>query len=180
VFDSSYYFEKRSCKKTDKQDSGFLKVHIYTFKTNRGTPYIIEVNEYEGNVFVLKFFPKSLRRSANRYSIFTNEYDSARILRTCLALGQSLYQEKEGKLTVAFMGARSCKEPLLYKTKRWELYRKFITRFFGKESFEHVMSEQSSTYILISKLNDNYAELTESVPTMLLKCHPELEELLDS
>jgi hypothetical protein len=178
VFDSPYKFEKRSSKKVDKSNLNFLCVWIYTFTTHSGTTYIVELNEYKGNIFVLKFYPKKFRISENRYSLCTNEYDAPRILRTCLAIGEQLYEEKQGKICVAFMGARSPDEPLLYRTKRWEVYRKFVTRFFGKESFEHVMSEQTSSYILISKLMENYVDLVQDVPRLLLDSHPELIEQL--
>lgn len=154
---NGYPFRKASCAKG--HNNTYIRLHIYTFKSKHNIKYIVNVEEYEHSVYILKFHTKNASYSAKKYTMLTNKYDSRKIISTCINIGLEIY--KENKLaSFGFIGSPTIKEikrnKKLENTKRFKVYSNFATFFFSPDNFNHLTNKSFSSYLLINKnkLND--------------------------
>lgn len=59
-------------KTTTSGVNGEKRSFFHKVKTYKNKPYIIRVDEYENNVFFIKFYPRNLEQSKNKYK-FRND-----------------------------------------------------------------------------------------------------------
>jgi hypothetical protein len=72
-------------RKGPSHKDGFLVcTHYYTFRTRKNRRYVIEAEQYQHHVYVLKFCPLAYKNSANRFKLLFNDGDAFRILSTCM------------------------------------------------------------------------------------------------
>jgi len=84
VFDSHYPFHKVGVNKAHNQ--GYLKEIItYSFKTNRNY-YLVEVEVYALDIYVIKYFLKKDKRNPVKYNILTYENRCSKIISTCIRI----------------------------------------------------------------------------------------------
>jgi len=57
--------------------------HIYQFRTSYRR-YIVVVEEYLYDIFIVKFYPADRKSDNRRYQLIPNEFDFAPIIRTCI------------------------------------------------------------------------------------------------
>jgi len=74
-----------------KNDRCLLKEHIYTFTTSKRAHYIVNVEEYRFDVYVVKFHLKSHSNSKWKYNLLTSQHDARRIIYTCVDIGQEIF-----------------------------------------------------------------------------------------
>jgi len=81
MFDKSFSY---SLIHKQPRNAPYLKTEYgYHFHTKRNRRrYLILVEEYEYNVFAIKFFPSDKRDNPNRFNIITNQFEFAPIIRT--------------------------------------------------------------------------------------------------
>jgi hypothetical protein len=147
----------RKANSITQNEKSIKYIHIYTFKNRKNTQYIVNVEEYDFDVFVIKFHTKSNRQSKNRYCLLTHEKDARRIIFTCIKIGQDIYS-KNKNASFGFIGAPLIKEikerekdAVLNNTKRFKVYRKFATFFFSPDNFIHSENVLYSSYLLVNK-----------------------------
>lgn len=154
MLQSAYKF---SFIQKDKGDSkGLLSILLYRFKSTKSNlVYIVKVEEYEHNIYAVKFYQKSHSLSKNRYRIMTNTNEPRRIINTCINIMLTIYQENK-KASFGFIGANGLDEDVCY-TKRYRVYSKIVATYFSDEHFYHKENIEKSAYMLINKivLNDN-------------------------
>lgn len=151
---------------SDKGDSkGLLHVLLYRFKSTKSNlVYIVRVEEYEYNIYAVKFYPKSHSLSKNKYRIMTNTNEPRRIINTCVNIMLTVYQ-KNKKASFGFVGANGFDEDTSY-TKRYRVYSRIIATYFSDEHFYHKENIEKSAYMLINNIS--------------LKENPDLVEQMES
>jgi hypothetical protein len=106
MFDSGYKFALVS--KTTVSKKLFLRQHINNFRS-LFRRYLAVVEEYELNVFIVKFFPVSHKLSDKKYNVIFNDYDAPRVIRTCIDIMLSIATENE-LASFGFIGANTISE----------------------------------------------------------------------
>lgn len=151
---------------SDKGDSkGLLHVLLYRFKSTKSNlVYIVRVEEYEYNIYAVKFYQKSHSLSKNKYRIMTNTNEPRRIINTCVNIMLTVYQ-KNKKASFGFVGANGFDEDTSY-TKRYRVYSRIIATYFSDEHFYHKENIEKSAYMLINNIS--------------LKENPDLVEQIES
>jgi len=147
-----------------KKDGGILKaIHIYTFKNRKNTVYIVNIEEYINDIFIIKYHTKAHRLSKKRYNLLTNEKDARRVIFSCIQIGKDILGQNK-IASFGFIGSPLDNEferkSKYYKTKRFNVYQKFAVFFFSPDNFEHRPNENFSSYLLLNKKkianNNNY------------------------
>lgn len=165
-------FTHKGKKKADK-----IVEDIFTFKCGFNISYIVEVENHNLNIYIVKFFQKNHRHSDSRYSLvnskkFLKRHGSSgvknflKILNTILCIVVEIYK-RDNKAAFGFMGAPTSLEldPVksfkkinedgtVAKTKRFNTYSIYVKRYFAPDKFEHIEIESSSCYMLKSVYNE--------------------------
>lgn len=147
-----------------KNDCSLKKEHIYSFRTRYKIEYIVNVEEYHFDMYVVKFFQKTHSNSKNKYNLLINKRlpcfnDARRVIYTCVEIGKHIYALNP-QASFGFMGNQTLKERELQiteNTKRFRVYKYFANFYFSPESFQHIMYPAKSIFILLNQkhLNSN-------------------------
>ena len=177
MFDKS--FEYRLIQKRKSNEYGVLNEHIYDFNSTKRR-YIVLVEEYDHLVFVPKFYPSAYRDSPNRFNIILNDFEAARIIRTCINITLDLLKANP-EASFAFMGASTKstnKTETKVLTQRFIIYRKLMLNFFNKSLWMHFDDIDTSTYLLIPFNKIDKAEYTRKVIQMFVDIYPDLDNVV--
>lgn len=150
----------------DKGDSdGLLHILLYRFKSAKSKlVYIVRVEEYEYNIYAVKFYQKNHSLSKDKYRIMTNTNEPRRIINTCINIMLTIYQNNK-KASFGFVGANGFDEDVSC-TKRYRVYSRIIATYFSDEYFYHKENIDKSAYMLINNIS--------------LKENPDLVEQIES
>lgn len=148
MFDSSYSFSYRGKRKAYTSEL-FVAKHLLRFKGKGNHTYIVEVEEYSGNLFVVKFYLKSHRLSPDKFSLLTGNKDMPGIIRTCINIMLYFYQRCPDA-SFAFMGQPGEHESTAL-TQRFRIYRSVMYNFFSPVKFIHYSLELVSAYLLLNR-----------------------------
>ena len=68
MFDSSYQHRYINNHWEDPEVEGDVRkrIHLLSFRTDKGTRYIVEVEQYEESFFAIKFYLKAYSRSPEK------------------------------------------------------------------------------------------------------------------
>lgn len=135
---------------------GLLHILLYRFKSEKShLTYIVRVEEYEYDIYAVKFYQKNHSLSKNKYRIMTNTYEPRRIINTCINIMLSIYKDNS-KASFGFIGANGVNEDINC-TKRYRVYSRIIATYFSDAYFYHKENIEKSAYMLINNtaLNNN-------------------------
>ncbi len=168
-----------------------LKESLYRFKTDKNQTYIVMVEQYHHDIFIIKFYLKAHRNSDFKYNFLTGFHEPSRILGTCLQIAISILKANP-KASLGFIGAatideikakletdkarkdakdqgqefiESPKKP----TKRFSVYIGVAANFFSPEKFLHVEDQKNNAYAIINKNNENPFRLKAEIEKMFHK-----------
>lgn len=135
----------------------------YIFFTTSGEKYVVLYEYYMNDVFAVKFFPRSFRKSHYKYNKLTNSHDAIKVLKTIGKAIPSLLQEFP-HASFSFCGARlidirdpnSFIEPL-DQNQRFRIFSAMVQSLIGFETFYHVQIKDYSSYLLLNKQMSEYA-----------------------
>ena len=149
----------------------------YFFSTE-GEKYIIEVEEYSQNIFIIKFFPKRLKDNSKRFNMLTGENKMGKIVATCIQLVLQLLK-KNRTASFGFIGSHTYDGKRKYEeskacTKRFRIYRYAVYGLIGEEAFTHYMEERNSTYLLVNNIHDDVDQVREKANSMFDEIFPTL------
>lgn len=147
--DYAYQFHKVTVEKGT--DGVLLQAVIYRFKTVSNRTYIVRLEEYDMNLFAIKFYPNDQKNSTKRYQMLTYQNDARRIFNTCINVGFALLRENESA-SLIFRGEPQ-KDEALSETQRYRVYRMFAFYLFNPENFYHHYDDKNSLYLLLNKKN---------------------------
>ena len=163
MFNSSYEF--RYCNHNNiKKGQYNVREHILTFSCKKANQYIVHVEEYPHFIYVIKFHLKSHRLSEKKYNLQTNLHDPLTVIGTCVEIMLYFYK-KNPFASFAFIGANSLNEENVKNTKRFKVYRRIMENAFSPFTFNHLIYEDESAYVLLNKDNieDNLFEKVEEI-----------------
>lgn len=174
MFDSCFNFSL--IQKKPSQEKFILFEHVYHFKTSKRR-YIVIVEEYHLNIFVVKFYPADKKRYNDRFSIVLNDFDFAPIIRTCINIMLEVLKENP-TASFGYVGANSVTKT--YKegkrdTQRYRIYQRVMDIFLSPLLFARVESAANSAELLLNRKNENLQNLRFEATKMFVEIYPDLE-----
>lgn len=151
-------------------DYPHIKVSNYSFTTAKKKRYIVLVDKYEYQVFVVKFYEATHKQRLNKFNVILNDFDCSRVLRTVLNIATEELR-KEPLASFAFAG--------VYK----EGDEKITTantqrhRILGTQTFLHSYEQRSNCYLLVNKGHPNPVAMQSLIVDMFAKHFEELSHL---
>lgn len=173
MFDSGHKYHRISITKVSVKL--FLRQHLYNFRDSKRR-YIAVVEEYELQVFIVKFFPASHKLSDKKYNFIFNDFDAPRVIRTCINIMLNILADKP-LASFGFKGANTISNGESEgetNTQRFSIYTKLMLNFFAKTAFSHLEESLISAYLMVNKKNKNFEELTPKIVAMFQKVYPDL------
>lgn len=124
--------------------------------------YIVRVERYKEHAYCLKFFDKANMNSKNKYSLRNNTFEARTIFYTLYHIMLDVLHRDE-KASFFFIGAEDEKDELGESTRRYRVYRIFVSTIVSERKFEHFRDNSLSLYILVNKQSvqdtQQYAQL---------------------
>ncbi|WP_394773116.1 hypothetical protein [Flavobacterium sp.] len=154
-----YKFDYCDVEKSNNPDNYFKAVHRYKFNVGENNNYLVTVEEYDHNVFVLKFCLENHQDNNDKFNVLINigHTQARKAILTCIHIGMSIY-ENNPLASFGFIASPTIDElgkTGFNATKRLVVYKSFVEYFFHPENFTHSYSEEKSSYLL---LNKNYEQ----------------------
>ena len=123
----------------------------YRFRSSRSHhTYIVRVEKYVRHVYCLKFFDKANINSKNKFSLRTNTFEPRTIFYTLYRIFLDVLG-KDPKASLFFIGAEDERDELGESTRRYRVYRKFVSSIVSDRLFEHYRVNDLSLYVLVNK-----------------------------
>jgi hypothetical protein len=129
-----------------------LEKSHYDFRDSSNIRYMVEVEQYAYQVFVVKFYPKYLALYGDKkFQLLTNNNAAvSRIILTCIEIMLEILR-KYPNASFGFLGARLVNEHSADNTKRFRLYSIVMASVFSPVNFEHHQYTKESCYLMLSK-----------------------------
>lgn len=175
MFDGCYTY-KFITKQNPLPGDFYISKSIFSFEAEKYR-YIAEVEIYEHNMFVVKFFPKHLSESKFKFSIILNEEYAPKIIRTCINIMLEI-SSTNPLANFGFLGSNTIIENFnesRYMTQRYRIYRQLMLNFFSEKSYYHIENQTNSAYLLLNKSNIDLKELLINIQKMFISFYPELD-----
>lgn len=169
MFNNSYTFFYVDRIRIKEKDIFFIR-HKLAFTCRFNHRYIVDVEEYDNSMFVIKFYLKSHSGSDNKYKLRTRFYDANRVVMTCIRIMLSFYS-KNPYSSFGFIGANDIEESET-DTKRYIFYKKLMENFFSPVKFQHLEYKKKSAYLLLNRDNSE-KELKRKIEELFIKYYPD-------
>ncbi len=176
MFDSYYPFHKVGVVKP--LSNKYLKEIItYNFKS-RSNYYLVEVERYELDIYIIKFYLKKDKRNSHKYNVLTNENRCSRIINTCVKIMLEIYN-KDKLASFGFVGANTIRrdtgfeEPKV-QTKRFMVYKRVMYALLGVQTFTHYYDASNSTYLMLNNKSESVTQKFENAKKMFEEIFPML------
>ncbi len=156
MFDSSYPYHRGRVIKHN--DDILIKTLVYSFKTVNKSFYIVNIEKYKNDVYILKFHLKPHSDSENKYKFIAHKanakykFDVPIVLNTCLNILLSI-KKKNNLASFGFKGVAEDNEKE-ENTRRFRVYKLLTENKFSVHRFAHKISVENSTYLLLNKKNN--------------------------
>lgn len=178
MFDSYYRFSKVGVDKA--LNKKYLKEIItYSFKSENNY-YLVEVEVYVLDIYIVKFFLKRHKRNPLKYNLLTKENRCSKVVSTCIRIMLQIHF-KNPLASFGFLGANIIERESGYEesksaTKRFMVYRRAMYALFGTETFTHYIDLEHSAYLMISNKNDSVEHIKDKAKKMFDDIFPELAD----
>lgn len=130
----------------------------YRFKSSKSHhTYIVRVEKYPYHVYCLKFFDKANINSKDKYSLKTNTFEPRKILYTLYHIFLDILKNDD-KASLFFIGAEDDRDELGEATRRYRIYRRFVSSIVSDRLFLHFRINALSLYILVNKNTEEKPE----------------------
>lgn len=167
MFNSFYEFRYV----TNKSGEGELYrcLHIYRFRCERNQVYILLAEEYENNLYGIKFYLKAHADSDKKYQLMTNFYNAFTIFGTCLKIMEDIFFNRNPLASFIFSGAPTLIEEENKKdtTKRIKIYSRIVENLFSPINWFHYPFSPKNLYLLVNKKNEQPEIIVKWVTTKL-------------
>lgn len=153
-------------------EDGHIRNLLYRFKSTKSNLiYIVLVEQYEHNVFAVKFYPKAWRLSKDKYRLLTKTNEPRTIINSCINVMLSIYSENPNA-SFGFVGSNNMNEGE-NETKRYRVYSALIATYFSGKYFHNKENKEKSAYLLINKryLNEHPTLVTDIENFFKRQCH---------
>jgi len=155
MFDGIPYKLVHVQKSSPTLSEDFLFVEIYKFFTNKNVKYIVRAEMHKENVFAVKYYASFQRKLDHKYQMLTVKGDAHKVILTCSMLLPILLS-KYPTASFALNGSRTIspannKVERMSNNQRFRIYSFFIDLKIGRQTFEHYVFEEVSSYLLVNK-----------------------------
>lgn len=154
-----------------RENEAFQLLHIYRFTGKENGKYIVHVEEYEDEVFVVKFYMKRHKRSPDKYRLLSHMRDMQGIVRTCIEIMLEVYR-KRPFASFGFLGMPNSDEAR-GNTQRYRIYKYVMQNFFPPTVFRHYPLDTHSAYLM---LNVNSLASLDAISERFAEWYPGLME----
>ena len=151
-----------------QQGGPLVCTHYYTFRTRKNRRYVVEAEQYQHHVYVLKFYPLALKNSPNKFKLLVNDGDAFRILSTCLRVFADICH-RDPLASAGFIGEALLGESKAI-TKRFRIYFQSVATFIDSVDFAHHALPAISAYFLENCANKE-PDLLPNVEQMFRKLY---------
>lgn len=154
-----------------------VSIITYNFKTPKYM-YLVEVEKFKNNTFVIKYFLKKHKKHKLKYNMLSKEFKARPIVMTIInILIEILAKNKD--CSFAFIGAntidsKSREEESKINTKRFRVYRRLVENKIGPQTFTHFQSVEGSSYLLVNNGLPDVNAAKDRISNMFKKEYPEL------
>lgn len=115
------------------------------------------------HLYCLKFFDKANINSKNKFSIRSNTFEPRTIFYTLYHIFLDVLR-KDPEASLFFIGAEDERDELGESTRRYRVYRRFVSSVISDRLFEHYRVNELSLYVLINKKTpDDHACLVDEI-----------------
>lgn len=164
MFDSSYPYTFRLNQKPSLGED-FDSCKVYWFENKTGTRYVVNLEQYFGDLYALKFHLYQDLKNKKRYSVITKEGRPQPILRTCLDILIEHHKANPFASYIIFGIAGENEQQLA--TRRYKLYKRILENLISPVEFEHRCAESYSAYLLLNRNYSDKQELLRSIDERL-------------
>lgn len=186
------------CVSISKHPNDIVLKHLeYTFRTPKRC-YIVIIEKYPHEVYVLKFHISKLRGSKLKYHFQTDDQDAARVIATCCYILLKEIKFKNKNASFGFIGSptilskkekavkaltsvqkkrKERRDEFGENTRRFRIYSSLAKRVFHPDDFQHVVDINNSTYLILNRLNQEtnlVAEIEKMFEEYYLREQPDI------
>jgi len=123
----------------------------YRFKSRKSNhTYIVRLEKYHEHAYCVKFFDKANMLSDSKFSLRTSTFEPRTILYTIFHIMLDVYH-KDPKASFFFIGADDEKDEMGEATRRYRIYRSFVSNVLSNKIFSHHRNNELSLYILVNR-----------------------------
>lgn len=127
------------------------RTYQYRFKSLRSNhTYIVRAERFSEHVYCMKFFDKAHRHSDDKFSLLTNTFEPRSIFYTLYHIMLDLLG-RDPNASFFFIGSADEHDEVGQATRRYRIYRKFVSSVIGERLFAHYRVNDTSLYILVNK-----------------------------
>ena len=127
--------------------------HNYSFVGQSKKRYIVLGEQFDSNVFAVKFYLAEHKFCKHKYRRLTELHECSRVITTVARIIKEL-SDKNPYASFVFIGANSLNEGK-EDTKRFRLYSKIIAGLVSPVQFEHHYSKKYSSYFMINRYTED-------------------------
>lgn len=136
----------------DKSEANELLLYTmqYRFRSAKSHhTYIVRVEKYLHHAYCLKFFDKAMMLSKDKFSLRSNTFEPRTIFYTLYHIMIDVLN-KDRQASFFFIGAQDEKDEIGEATRRFRVYRKFVSSIIGENKFAHYKFNELSLYVLVN------------------------------
>lgn len=126
---------------------------LYRFRSTKSNyVYIVEVEQYDYDMYAVKFYPKQFRLSKHKYKLLTNTFEARKVINSCVMIMLDVYS-KNPTASFGFVGARCLDEKQTENVKRFRVYSNLMATYFSDTYFVHRENRKNNVYVMINRRN---------------------------
>lgn len=165
MFKSSYKFNKVNHRSLKANEYDYIE-HVYTFRNKDSKRYVVFVEQYDYNVYAVKFCTHERKNYSDRFTILSKYNECSKVLTTIGAIMLSIVNTNP-YASFGFIGSPLPKEQKS-NTKRFRLYAKVVEHVISPTLFEHRKSADNSSYLMLNRDNlEQKNDLLDCIQTMM-------------
>lgn len=138
--------------------------HVYVFFSLKKLKYIVNIHQYDFGVCAVKFNLKRNSQHKNKYKVLAKQPDTAKILKTIIAIMVDYTVNVDATTSFAFIGMSSLNEDS-ENTKRFRVYRTLSQRYFNIDNYVHKEDKKKSLYMILNKKKN-----VDEIHSFLMNC----------
>ena len=174
MFNSYYPF---SLIQRTPKDSDYLHAeYVFQFRTEKRR-YLIIAEQYEFNVYAVKFFPAERKNDKYRFNLVLNDHNFAPIITTSINVMLWLL-ERNPMASFAYVGANTITADFIEDkilSQRYRIYEYVMDIFLNPYKFKRYFSKKNSAVLLMNLENEDVEERASCIIDMFVELYNELD-----
>ena len=125
---------------------------LYFFDDSKGNRYIVRLEEFEYDVYFIKFHLRKDKDNPKKYQIETHVNEPIKVIGTCLQIMLDFLNEKCKTASFGAVGVASLDESEEDQSQRFRIYELLFKNEFAPVDFIHAdMPKANATFIINRK-----------------------------